>query len=87
MLLPWLLLAAPVVAALLLWGDWAWAGGALIVAVVQFLALQRTQRFSARVWRTIGIGRRSRAARGAEALYLVTVVAGLAVLVVALLRR
>ncbi|MCU1483886.1 MAG: hypothetical protein JWN67_632 [Actinomycetia bacterium] len=87
MLLPWLLLAAPVVAAVLLWGDWAWVAVALAIAAVQFLALQRTQRFSARVWRTIGIGRRSRAARGAEALYLVAVVAGLAVLVLAVLRR
>jgi hypothetical protein len=87
MLTPWILLAAPVAAAVLFWGDWAWVAVAVAVAVAQFLSYRRTERFSARVWRTVGHGQRSREARAADALYLVTVVAGLVLLVLALLRR
>ena len=83
MLAPWLLLAAPVLAAILFWGSWAWVAVAGAIAIVQFLAFRRTERFSARVWRTVGRGRRSREARAADTVYLLTVIAGLFVLGVA----
>ena len=87
MLTPWLLLAAPVIAAALFWGAWVAVGLALVIAIVQFLSFRRTEQFSSRVWRTVGHGRRSREARAADGLYLVSVVAGLAVFVVAVLGR
>lgn len=87
MLTPWLLLAAPVIAAVVFWGAWAGVALAAAIAVVQFLSFRHTERFSSRVWRTVGHGRRSREARAAGGLYLVSVVAGLAVLVVAVLGR
>ncbi len=87
MLTPWLLLAAPVIAAALFWGTWAGVALAAAIAVVQFLSFRRTERFSSRVWRAVGHGRRSREARAADGLYLVSVVAGLAVLVVAVIGR
>jgi hypothetical protein len=85
MLAPWLLLAAPVVAAVLLWGTWGWFAGAGAIAVVQYLSFRRTQRFSDRVWRTVGRGRRSREARAADSVYLLSVIAGIVVLVVAVI--
>jgi hypothetical protein len=55
MLTPWLLLAAPVIAAVLLWGSWGWFGAAVAVTVLEYVALQ-TQRafFSASVADTGG---------------------------------
>jgi len=87
MLTPWILLAAPVVAALLFWGDWAWVAVAGAVAVAQFLSFRRTERFSDRVWRTVGHGRRSREARAADGLYVVTMVAGVVLLALAVISR
>jgi len=87
MLTPWILLAAPVVAAVLFWGMWAAVAVAAAIAAVQFLSFRRTERFTARVWRTVGRGRRSREARAADGLYLVSVVAGLAVLALAVVGR
>lgn len=87
MLMPWVLLAAPVVAAVIFWGRWAWCAVAAAIALVEYLAFQRTQRFSARIWRTIGRGSRSRDARTADGLYIAAVTAGLGVLVVSILRR
>jgi hypothetical protein len=87
MLVPWLLLAAPVVAALLLWGTWGLFAVAGAIALVEYLSLRRTQRFSDRVWRTVGRGRRSMEARAADGLYLLAAVAGIVVLVVAVLDR
>ena len=83
MLAPWVLLAAPVLAAVLFWGKWAAVAIAVAIAVVQFLSFRRTERFSARVWRTVGHGRRSQEARAADAVYLVSVVAGLVALAIA----
>lgn len=80
-LVGYLLLAAPVLAAYLFWGSWGWVAAALVVAVVEYLTLRRAERFSARIWRTIGIGRRSRRARGAEGAYVLSAVAGVALLV------
>lgn len=60
---------------------------AAAVALVEYLALRRTQRFSARIWRTIGIGRRSKGARTSEGLYIIAVAAGFGVLVLGLVRR
>ncbi len=87
MLTPWILLAAPVVAAVLFWGMWAAVAVAAAIAAVQFLSFRRTERFTARVWRTVGHGRRSREARAVDGLYLVSVVAGLAVLALAVVGR
>ncbi len=85
MLTAWLLLAAPAIAAILLWGAWGWFGIAVVVTVLEYVAFRRTERFSARVWRTVGVGRRNRQARRNEGVYLLTVVAGIALLVVGLI--
>jgi hypothetical protein len=84
MLTAWLLLAAPAIAAILLWGNWGWFLIAVVVVMLQYAAFRRTERFSARVWRTIGVGRRNRQARMNEGLYLLTVIVGIALLVAAL---
>ncbi len=79
------LLAAPVAAVALFWGSWGWAATAAAVAVVEFATLQRSQRFSARVWRNLPIGRRRSRERVTETLYVLSAVAGVVLLVVALL--
>ncbi len=79
------LLAAPVVAALLFWGSWGWVAAALVVAGVEIATFQRAQRFSARVWRSVGLGRRSRRERGTESVYLISAALGVALLVVSIL--
>jgi hypothetical protein len=80
----YLLLAAPVGAALLFWGSWGWLAASLAVAVVEYVTLQRSQRFSGRVWRSVGKGRRSRRERGAERIYVISAIVGVALLVAAL---
>jgi hypothetical protein len=85
MLTAWLLLAAPAIAAILLWGAWGWFGIAIVVTVLEYVAFRRTERFSARVWRTVGVGRRNRQARMNQGFYLLTVIAGIALLVVGLI--
>jgi hypothetical protein len=80
-----LLLAAPVVAALLFWGDWGWVALAVVVAAVEYAALQRSQRFSARFWRSVGVTRRSTRERGVEIVYLISAAAGVVILIVSLL--
>jgi hypothetical protein len=84
-LIAYLLLAAPVVAAALFWGSWAWLVGAGVIAAVEYATLRRSQRFSARVWRSVRVGRRSSRERAAESIYVVSAVAGVVVLVVAIL--
>jgi hypothetical protein len=79
-----LLLAAPVGAALLFWGSWGWVAAALAVAVIEYVTLQRSQRFSGRVWRSVGKGRRSRRERAAERIYVISAVVGVALLVASL---
>src|SRR5213078_5366944 len=81
----YLLLAAPITAVVLFWGSWGWVGAAAIVAVVEYRSLQRSQRFSARVWRSIGVGRRRQRERGAESIYVVSAVVGVSLLVASLL--
>ena len=81
----YLLLAAPVVAALLFWGSWGWVAAALAVAVVEYVTLHRSQRFSGRVWRSVGKGRRSRHERAAERIYVISAIVGVALLVASLL--
>jgi len=81
-----LLLAAPVVAALLFWGSWAWVAASVLVAGVEYATLQRSQRFSARFWRSVGVTRRSRQERGVEIVYLLSAAVGVVVLVIALLQ-
>ena len=85
MIVALLLLAAPVVAALLFWGDWGWVALAVVVAAVEYAALQRSQRFSARFWRSVGVTRRSKRERGVEIVYMVSAAAGVVVLIVSLL--
>jgi hypothetical protein len=59
----YLLLAVPVVAALFFWGAWGWVAAAAVTAAVEYATLQRSQRLSARVWRSVGITPRSRRER------------------------
>jgi hypothetical protein len=79
------LLAAPVVAALLFWGSWGWVGAAVVVAAVEYATLQRSQRLSARFWRSVGVTRRSKQERAVELVYLVSAACGVVILVIALL--
>ena len=84
MVVPWLLLAAPVVAALLFWGTWAAVIVCAVVAVAELQSFRRTERFSSRVWRAVGAGTKGRQARAAEVVYLLTAAAGVLLLVVAI---
>ena len=77
----YLLLAAPVVAALLFWGAWGWVAAAAVVGAVEYATLQRSQRFSARVWRSVGMTQRSRRERGIETIYVISAALGVALLV------
>jgi hypothetical protein len=81
----YLLLAAPVVGALLLWGAWGWVAVAAVVAAVEYAALQRSQRFSARFWRSVGVTRRSKRERGVEIVYVLSAALGVVILVGSLL--
>lgn len=85
MIIAYLLLAAPVVSAALFWGSWGWVVATVAVAVVEYSTLRRSQRFAARVWRSLPVGRRSRRERAIETLYVVAAVAGVALLAVAVL--
>ena len=85
MIVAYLLLAAPVVAALLFWGAWGWVAAAVVVGAVEYASLQRSQRFSARVWRSVGMTRRGRRERGIEIIYVVSAVSGVALLIGSLL--
>ena len=85
MIVAYVLLAAPVLAAYFFWGSWSWVAATAVVVAVEYATLQRAQRFSARIWRSIGWGRHSRRERGTEALYVISAVAGVVLLVVALL--
>jgi len=38
-------LAAPVLAAMLFWGSWGWLVAAVAVAVVEYTTMRRSQRF------------------------------------------
>ena len=87
MVLPWLLLAAPVVAAALFWGRWAAVAVCLVVALVELQAFRTTERFGSRVWRAVGKGTKGRQARGAEVVYLLTAVAGVILLLLGLVLR
>jgi len=81
----YLLLAAPLVSAALFWGSWGWVAAAVAVAVVEYTTLQRSQQFSARVWRSLRVGRRSSRERATESLYVFSAVAGITLLAVAVL--
>jgi hypothetical protein len=80
----YLVLAAPVVAAGLFWGSWGWLAAAAVVGVVEYVALRRSQRFSARLWRSVGVGRRNSRERATESIYGVSAVAGIVLLAVAI---
>jgi hypothetical protein len=79
----YLILAANVVAIALFFGSWGWFAAAVAVAVVQYATLKRSQRFSARLWRSVRVGRRSSRERAMESIYIVTAVAGVVLLAVA----
>ena len=85
MAVAYLLLAAPIAGAVLFWGSWGYVAAAAVVAVVEFATLQRSQRFSARAWRSLSVGRRSRRERATERLYVITAMAGVALLAMAVL--
>lgn len=85
MIVGYLLLGAPVVAALLLWGAWGWVAVAAVVAVVEYATLQRSQRFSARFWRSVGMTQRSKHERGIEILYVISAAFGVVLLIGSLL--
>jgi hypothetical protein len=81
----YLLLAAPVVAALLFWGKWGWVAVAVVAAAVEYASLQRAQRFSAHFWRSVGVTRRSKRERGIEIVYVISAAFGVIILIVSLL--
>lgn len=85
MVVAYLLLAAPVAAAVLFWGSWAWVAASAAVAIVEYITLQRSQRFAARVWRSLRVGHRSSQERSTETVYVAAAVAGVVLLVVAVL--
>ena len=85
MIVAYLLLAAPVVAALLFWGAWGWVAVAVVVAAVEYAALQRSQRFSARFWRSVGVTQRSKRERGIEIVYVISAAVGVVILIASLL--
>lgn len=87
MIVAYLLLAAPIIAAALFWGDWAWVAVAATVCVVQYVTLHRSERFSARVWRSVGVGQRSRRERTTERVYVATASIGVVLVVGGLLAR
>lgn len=87
MIVAYLLLAAPIIATAVWWGTWVWVAAAVAVFVVQYVTLHRSQRFSARVWRSVGVGRRSSRERATESLYDVTASAGVVLLAVAVAAR
>jgi hypothetical protein len=82
----YLLLAAPVVAALLFWGTWGWVVVAAVAAAVEYATLQRSQRFSARFWRSVGVTQRSRRERGVEIVYVISAAVGVILLIVSLVE-
>ncbi len=84
MIVAYLLLAAPVVAALLFWGTWGWVAVAAAAAAVEYATLQRSQRFSARFWRSVGVTQRSRRERGVEIVYVISAALGVVLLIVSL---
>lgn len=71
MIVAYVLLAAPVVAAIFFWGAWGWVTTAVVVAAVEYATLRRSKRFSARLWRSVGITARSKLERGIETVYLI----------------
>jgi hypothetical protein len=81
----YLLLVAPVVAALVFWGAWGWVAVAAVIAAVEYATLQRSQRFSARVWRSVGMTQRSKQERGIEMIYVISAVLGVVLLIGSLL--
>ena len=81
----YLLLVAPVVAALVFWGAWGWVAVAAVVAAVEYATLQRSQRFSARVWRSVGMTQRSKQERGIEMIYVISAALGVVLLIGSLL--
>lgn len=85
MIVAYLLLAAPVVAALLFWGSWVWVAVAAVTAAVEYAALQRSQRFSARFWRSVGVTQRSQRERGIEVVYVISAAFGVLILIGSLL--
>ncbi len=85
MVAAYVLLAVPLAAALLSWGAWGWLTAAVVVAAVQYATLRRSERFSARLWRSIAMTARSRRERGIETVYVVSVLAGVGLLVRSLL--
>jgi len=58
---------------------------AVVVAIVEYATMQRSQRFSARLWRSVRVGRRSSHERATESIYVTSAVAGVVLLVVAIL--
>lgn len=77
----YLLLVAPVIAALVFWGAWGWVAIAAVVAIVEYVTLQRSQRFSARVWRSVGMTQRSKQERGIEMIYVISAALGVVLLI------
>lgn len=79
----YLLLAAPVVAVALFWGSWGWVAAAAAVAVIEYVTLHRSQQFAARIWRSLRMGRRSSREQNTETLYVISAIAGVALLAIA----
>jgi hypothetical protein len=83
MLATLVLLAVAVAAIGLFWGSWVWMIVTIAVVVVELVALRRSERFSARVWRNVPRGRRRRQERATETAYVLSAVAGVVLFVIA----
>ena len=83
MIVVYVILAAPIGAGVLFWGSWGWLAAAAGVALVEYATMRRSQRFAARLWRSVRVGRRSSHERATESIYAASAVAGVVLLVVA----
>ena len=87
MLAALVLLAVAVAAIVLFWGSWVWMTVAVAVAVAELVALRRSERFSARVWRNVPLGRRRRRERATETAYVLSAAAGVILFIAAFIMR
>ena len=71
---------------MLLWGAWGWVAVAAVAAAVEYATLQRSQRFSARFWRSVGVTQRSKRERVVEIVYVISAAFGVILLIVSLVE-
>ena len=86
MIVAYVLLAAPVLAAVFFWGAWGWFTAAVVVAGLEYVTLRHSQQFSARLWRSVGMTARGRRERGIETVHVISALGGVALLIRSLLE-